>query len=76
MPAWIYPLSIAIDKDFCDAARSIGVLPANLKLVGVIGIHDGGETVKLDFSPGKLKFDQLATTFRKLRRSIKDRLAV
>jgi len=76
MPAWIYPLPFAQHEDLSDAAGLGDMLAASLQLVRVVRVDNGGGAIDLDFGFGKLEFDQLATTLRKLRRTVKNCLAV
>src|SRR5882762_3884504 len=76
MPARIYPLPFAQNKDLSDAAGLGDMLAASLQLVRVVRVDNGGGAIDLDFGFRKLEFDQLAATLRKLRRTVKNCLAV
>jgi hypothetical protein len=55
VPAGIYPLAFAQDKDLSDAAGLVDVVATGLKLVHIVRVDHSGVAIDLDFGFGKLE---------------------
>src|SRR6266446_717435 len=76
MPPRIYPLAFAQHEYFGDAAALLGALAAILKLIRVVGVHNSGRAIDLNFGFWKLQPDKLAAVFCEPCRTVEDRGAV